>query len=203
MSRTTILGILENGDVESFVEYHNSHGTAPYIWHVIFTRRGIPSAGEPVRMFCIDEERPRHGYMSFTSGAPQLISSTYLPHCSTPEAWAMAMTFDNAVITRKTAPLAARWLRSFLENVSPWLDRGGVNHWPKILALLDDMPEQYIGIAINQTSCGDCEMFSGVYGDDDDDHEGEPRPYNINVDDKHVVLTSELIDEWMGQRTSG
>jgi len=190
MSYTTMMGILENGEVECFDEYKNGHGSGPYIWHALFIRRGISSYQSfPIDSY--DPERPKSGYLGLLGNS--LISSDYLTQCCEPEAWALAMTFDNCVITRDVAPEAVRWLKSFLENIPPWVAPNSVNHWPKIVALLENMPEKYTGLAINHTSCGDCEMYSGIY----DEETEECTPYNIKKDSGHFMLSAALVRTWM------
>ena len=67
-----------------------------------------------------------------------------------------------------------------------------MNHWPKIAAVLEDMPTGYLGIAINHTSCGDTPLLSGVATDDEEDY----RPYNVHEDNDHFFLTEALMREW-------
>lgn len=168
MSSTTLLGIVKDGTVEAIEEYGNGHGAGPFVWHIIATRGGAS-----------------HWMMN-----PSIISSGYLPKCTKSEAWALAMTFDNCIIRREDADVAAKWLKAFLDGA---LDQNRVNHWPKILAALEDMPEGYDGIAIHHTSISECRLHDGVY----DEETEENRPYDINTDSDHFFLTEALVEEWM------
>lgn len=201
MSYTTILGVTESGEIEGFEELKNSHGSAPFIWRAIFERRGVKSYGSPSTDWAnTDPGRPTQGYMEPGSG---LISSGYLPQCSEPEAWALALTFDGVLVRREDAPTVTRWLRSFLENIPPWMTTGTAYHWDRILELLEEMPSQYRAIGFNQTSCGDSELYVGVYeySDEDEDDDVEPRPYNVNTDKSHFFLCQGQMDAWRAEKT--
>lgn len=198
MSYTTMLGVTKSGDVESFEELRNSHGASPFIWRAVFGRRGLSAyLLTPVHPGSLDPGRPTKGYMEEDSG---LISSGYLPQCSEPEAWALALTFDNVLVRREDAPTVTRWLRSFVENVPPWQREGVAYHWDRILELIEDMPQPYRAIGFNHTSVGDSELL-GVYdGEEDEYGDTERRPYNVNTDSAHFYLCQRQMDTWRPSR---
>lgn len=182
MSSTTLMGILKDGTVETIAEYRNGHGAGPYVWRLLFEyRRGVRAY-----------DHSKLGYMNEGAG---YISSKYIPQCTEEEAWVLGMTFDNAIVTRESAPAAAKHLRTFLAG--PGQEPTHANHWPKILAVLEDMPEQYAGIAISHTSVCNSVMLYGIYvEDDEDDDKDEVIPYNLNVHTDHFFLTEDCIQGW-------
>lgn len=177
MSYTTLLGIESDGDVEEIEKYQNSHGAAMYVWRILFTvRRGL-------------------GFLEWMNPDAGYISSSFIPKCTDEEAWVLGMTLDSCIISRESAPLAAKYLRIFLEG--PGQEPKHVNHWPAIMKVLENMPEQYSGIAINQTSLGDSALQSGVEEGEDG---ADWRPYNIYTDEKHFFLDEKIIKEWREEK---
>ncbi len=192
MSYSTLLGVLKDGTIETIEEYRNGHGAGPYVWRILFgVRRGLRAYDHPAK-----------GYMDPEGG---YISSGFIPKCTDEEAWVLGMTFDCCIVSRESAPAAAKHLRTLLEG--PGQPPDHVNHWPKILAVLEDMPEKYTGVAINHTSVGDCALLEEIVverdadddadeDEDEDEDEDDLRPYNINVDKAHFFLTEECIQGW-------
>ena len=182
MSSSTLLGVLKDGTVETIEEYPNGSGAGPYLWRILFeVRRGLRAYSYP-----------EPGYMDVEAG---YISSNFIPRCTEEEAWMLGLTFDNAIVPRESAPVTARHLRTFLAG--PGQEPGHANHWPKILEVLEHMPEQYAGIAISHTSVCDSVLLTGIYvEDDEDDDEDEVTPYNCNVHKNHFFLTEECIRGW-------
>ncbi len=175
MSYTTLLGILKGGDVEEIEKYGNSHGAAMYVWRILFTvRRGL-------------------GFLEWMNPDAGYVSSDFIPKCTNEEAWILGMTLTNCIISRESAPLAAKHLRTFLEG--PEQEPKHVNHWPTILKVLEEMPKEYSGIAINQTSLGDSAMQLGV-----EEEDADWRPYNIYTDEEHFFLDEKIIEEWRKEK---
>jgi len=178
MSSSTLLGVLKDGTVETIAEYSNGHGAGPYLWRILFEyRRGLRAYSYP-----------EPGYMDTEAG---YISSKFIPRCTEEEAWILGLTFDNAIVPRESTPVAAKHLRTFLAGAGQ--EPTHANHWPKILEVLENMPEQYAGIAISHTSVCDSVLLIGVEDEEDED---EFIPYNCNVHRDHFFLTEECIRGW-------
>lgn len=176
MSHTTLLGVRESdGEIEAIDEYRNGWGAAPFVWNIIYNqRRGISAMMVGMG----------------AGGKGMSISPTFIPQCNESEGWALALTLDFCIVKREDAAVVAQQLRAFLASADGMEDK--MNHWPKIAAVLDDMPAGYLGIAINHTSCSYTPLMLSVTTDDRE----YDRPYSVHKDSDHFFLTEKLMQEW-------
>lgn len=159
MSFSTILKITKD-DISYEEELRNSHGTFSLLWNVLCKKHlGV-------------DNWMQLGFSDNMHKLWDLVEDESIPVC---DRVCLYLTFDGAYVEADKLEWAADHIESFLE-VNP-VDNKYVNHWPEVARLYrkyaKDKDENFVGIGIYGTSCGDSPYHKWEYTKFVDEKTGE------------------------------
>lgn len=139
MSYSAVYGLNPATDVrEEIEEYRNSHGTSTVIWDLL-EKKFFPDL--------------KYSIMIDDGAFERMWKLVYDEAIALPIRAVLTMTADYAYISKENYVRMAKDLKTFFETMPPY-NPEYVNHWPKIIKLLESNPE-YPAIGFYWTSCGD------------------------------------------------
>lgn len=153
MSYTTAYALWIGERFEEIEDLRNSHGSATVVWGKLFARYVDGSSNYP-----------ESGYMWRTGELWPLYKRMDIPKSHRA---VLAMTYDNAYVSRDNFQRAAADIRAFLRDFT--FDPAYVNHWPRIVEIFESQKDAP-AIGFRWTSV--CENpFQGPYNEDREDYD--------------------------------
>ena len=171
MSTTNLLCVSENGEILSYEEYRNSHGTTPCILDIIQNKLNLSNWNDIYKN--IDK----------LNDNDKILLRFF--NC------------DNVIFFKDTINLLINAIDEFNKKHKLYFkSRNRVYHIDKIL---DDILKikndtELLGVALNATSIGDCDIFEGV------EENGNYRPFNIFKDRYYKFNIENYVTKWKSQK---
>lgn len=165
MSYTELYAAMEDGDMQSYATFKNSHGGAMMIWRALIDKYLPVGPGE----FMFEKIK-------------QLWETDVIDRMDEIESMVLLTTYDRVAVERADMPLLVERLRAFKKRFLV-LERGH----PKFVCSLGEQAtaiakaydEGAIAVAWNQTSVNESHWEVWVPEGED---EGETRPFNVKKD---------------------
>lgn len=155
MSVTNVYAVWPGERHEEIAELRNGHGSAPVVWGKMFARYVGASPGS---------RYPDSEYMFRTEELCPLWKRMDIPKSFRA---VLAITYDNAYVTRENYARAAADIRAFLAGFD--FNPEHVNHWPRIAEIFESNPD-FPAIGFRWTSvCED--PFNGDWNEEIEDYD--------------------------------
>lgn len=181
MSTMEIYRVESSGDVVLAGEASNSFGGAMHIWKTLHQAH--------ISKRQLDDLELGRLLMSF-SGFEQLWTS--IRELPARDRWVLGSTFDDVVIP-------VEHLATYLGHLKAFAQEHPSETLGEAIAVLEPLVgSEIMGVAFNHTSVNHSPWT--VYDDDEDD---EGRPYNVNRDTDHFLLTPRYLGLRAKRRATG
>ncbi|SRR6266571_1188624 len=165
MSYLEVFVVRPNGDVVKYGEAHNAWGGAMHIWEKL---------DKQYQTNC-----PILNYRQLWNSIGRM---------SEPDKWVLASTYDNVLIQDEHLPTLIKHLTAFVEC---YPSSTLVEAIDLLERASEDNEAQAVGF--NQTSVNSDVWRVYIPPEDEEEEDGETRPYNIYKDTGHWYLTPEYV----------